>query len=896
MNHSDFRKWRDTSESPFFWIKAKPGAGKSTMVRFLDSKTDNCISYYFNARGGELERTTLGMYRSLLSQMLQLLGEDDTLVKFFLQQTQSDGKWHWTIRSLQTAIKRTAEQASKTIWCFIDALDECSTGEVQAMVQFFDDLTHAHTDRVRICFASRYYPAVHIRRSIDLLLDRQQEHAEDIEAYVYGRLSVDDDMKGRVLRDKVVTKANGVFFWVVLVVQLLNTELSEGTIYNLERRLEELPSEVGRLLAEIIDHEDDHPERFRLALQFILYAIRPLTAMEYYHAILAGLAARGLVDRAQLSNISDISQGAMLKFVSSSSHSLAELSEGTDTRVQFIHESVREYLQKADGLKKLFPNAVPENMTSMGHDNIQRICIYYCTLGFHDEENSPMFYQPFWRYASENVFKHAELALSDDELAALLDSVEELSDHYSELVLASLQSGLVKYDEADLFSRSNLFGKAFVRPSKCFGLTHILAYLDTPRLASLVVRRSAPPPSTTSGILSPLSVAVLEGNLSTIRALLKEGADPDYKDYNGRVPLMYTVSKEFFSLQSLDALICGGADINATDSQGRTTLVRLLQANHQPQEAVGALLRHGARMDIADQRGNTALMSACQTSFDTTARTLLESQMFTDINARNNAGSTALMVACQHSRPLHVTLLLEHGADSGIEDSSGLTPLMVACENRQESIIVSLVEHGTRVSIAALFLALRWCSIDIIEWFLDHEPGLITATHGRGRTALMLACQWSRRDVMMVLLARGADIGAVDHDGISVTMWASRPYAGMRHKYDTIILPTLQVMKLLKDEFGAYKPDFGRAATMHTPEASTTQLGDTSDADHSHASSDYPSDLDDTYDLVKETPDANRTYASMVGTMVAKYISEIARESGMATSDTNDTYKEAVLP
>jgi hypothetical protein len=58
----------------------KPGVGKSTLIKFLYLKTKKIakdkpgaliLSFFFNARSGQLEKSTLGLYRSLLWQLFE---------------------------------------------------------------------------------------------------------------------------------------------------------------------------------------------------------------------------------------------------------------------------------------------------------------------------------------------------------------------------------------------------------------------------------------------------------------------------------------------------------------------------------------------------------------------------------------------------------------------------------------------------------------------------------------------------------------------------------------------------------------------------------------------------------------------------------------------------------
>lgn len=83
LNTPGYIDWLDPKKldrhDGFLWIKGKPGAGKSTLMKSAlghAKKTMNdtvIIFFFFNARGHELERSTIGMYRSLLLQLLERL-------------------------------------------------------------------------------------------------------------------------------------------------------------------------------------------------------------------------------------------------------------------------------------------------------------------------------------------------------------------------------------------------------------------------------------------------------------------------------------------------------------------------------------------------------------------------------------------------------------------------------------------------------------------------------------------------------------------------------------------------------------------------------------------------------------------------------------------------------
>jgi hypothetical protein len=81
FERDEYKAWRDPDKRHihhgFFWIKGKPGTGKSTLMKCAYNRglkefpDDVIVSFFFNARGAQLQQSTEGMYRSLLCQLLE---------------------------------------------------------------------------------------------------------------------------------------------------------------------------------------------------------------------------------------------------------------------------------------------------------------------------------------------------------------------------------------------------------------------------------------------------------------------------------------------------------------------------------------------------------------------------------------------------------------------------------------------------------------------------------------------------------------------------------------------------------------------------------------------------------------------------------------------------------
>ncbi|KAK1967658.1 purine and uridine phosphorylase [Colletotrichum sublineola] len=289
------------------WIRGKPGAGKSTLMKYLHTNTSRTrgrqtliACFFFNARGDQLERSLEGMHRSLLLQLLR--GHPE------LQSVLDD-----------LAVLRLGR---RQFTCFIDALDECDEQQVMDMVDYFEDLTAEATDA---------------KRGIKLTLEDQQGHTEDLANYVASRLRIHNRDLKEELQPKLIEKASGVFLWVVLVVDVLNKEYAREVC------------------------------------------------------------------------------------VIGTSKGLAEITKTSRPTVQFIHESVRDFLLKAGGLQELWPG-LGFDWKIPSHERLKTCCHAYLNHPLVHEPAKQLMSQvprsttnipsrvPFLEYANQHMLYHADIA------------------------------------------------------------------------------------------------------------------------------------------------------------------------------------------------------------------------------------------------------------------------------------------------------------------------------------------------------------------------------------------------------------------------------------------------------------------------------------------------------
>ncbi|KAJ5792491.1 uncharacterized protein N7503_008469 [Penicillium pulvis] len=285
LGHPYYEEWLNpiklAQHHGFLWISGKPGAGKSTIMKFAYSnlkrnayfKSTTIASFFFNARGDSLEKSINGMYRSLLLQLLEGYPELQTVLDDPEAVPRSQ-RGCPSLNVLKELFCSAVSALDKRLFtCFIDALDECDEQQIVNMVQCFEDLAEQSTARgvaFRVCFSSRHYPYISIQRGIRLTLEDQLGHMEDLAAYAASRLIVIDRILNEDLRLKIIEKAAGVFIWVVLVVDILNREDRRGGMF-LKKRLVEILSDLSELFKDILSRDKDNMEAILLYVIWILY-------------------------------------------------------------------------------------------------------------------------------------------------------------------------------------------------------------------------------------------------------------------------------------------------------------------------------------------------------------------------------------------------------------------------------------------------------------------------------------------------------------------------------------------------------------------------------------------------------------------------------------------------
>ncbi|KAI4952726.1 hypothetical protein J4E91_003198 [Alternaria rosae] len=822
LGDARYAQWlRATDQSEhhgLLWIKGKPGAGKSTLMKFaVDTAHETMkqaviLSFFFNARGDDVEKSTPGLYRALLVQLLERIPRLQNLLgSLFTTGSNSNVDREWDIESLQTLLEKAIQDLDFSIVvCFIDALDECDQAQVREMVEFFDHICEMSVQKgihFSVCFSSRPYPHITARKGVELVLDDQDGHTEDLTNYIEAELKIGQSEMAKRIRTDLQNKSAGIFMWVVLVVGILNKESDRGRIHSLEEKLKEIPNDLDNLFHDILTRDSSNTNDLILCIQWVLFTNHPLSPSQLYYAVLScdKPEASTLGDTAHITKdvierfVLDCSKGlieitrpeATKKFISFQDESFLGNSEQRtheEEKVQFIHESVRDFLLNENGLGRIWPQ-YKANFEGQSHERLKQCCLnQICKARGMKTDTAdvpkPISWQlkketslstaqnpTFLRYAVKNVLKHANVSeewgtsqtgfISSFPLRSWveLDNMLTNDETHTHSMDVSLLYRLAELNCADLIL-------VHFQPKQCLK-TEDERY-GCPIFAACALSNSA--------AIRAFSLILTTGRArKKHRHELNEGYTPDDETSlasNRATNFVYSKEKGFLENAAavcpehlMLPLIRSWRD--AVDSPDTDPWYTIAVACDRGHAAVVELLTDeralSSRGHGVESRLTPLLHYAIENGEDSILRILLGERLRTVF--RREQLDQALQLAAHYGRTLPAAILLDAGADVNAQSDRFVNALYAAtCNARQETAFL-LILTGANVNAQggkygnALQAAVHRDYLGMTSLLIQRGAN-VNAQGGHYGNALHAASLYGKMEIAEMLLDSGADPNA----------------------------------------------------------------------------------------------------------------------------------------
>ena len=395
--HEDVKlmEWLDTG-SGAYWIAGKAGSGKSTLMKLLckDERTHEALkrwagrehtlitaSHFFWSGGNQLQKSQIGLLRSLMYQILQ---QYPPLIEIVCPELWLDdrlsfpSKFRQDEEELSTMFHRLSQQTARAvkICIFVDGLDEYR-GDHREIISILQRAGASPT--IKLCLSSRPWNVFQNAFGSNPSRMMLQYHTtDDIQNYVRDILYGDEqftklgqtDSRAEDLIDQVVGKANGVFLWVFLVVRSLLSGLTdENDITELQLRVRDLPEDLEdyfKLMLSTIEpfYRAQTAHIFLVSIQ----ATRPQSIVAY--SFLEDVIKDPEFALGKIQPLTDDLLSSMYRkqraYLNARCKDLLEITTVRDDvpysnyKVDFLHRTVRDFLTTSDIYDGFKSNAAKE--------------------------------------------------------------------------------------------------------------------------------------------------------------------------------------------------------------------------------------------------------------------------------------------------------------------------------------------------------------------------------------------------------------------------------------------------------------------------------------------------------------------------------------------------------
>ncbi|KAI0537751.1 hypothetical protein GGR58DRAFT_331149 [Xylaria digitata] len=276
---TDFITWLER-ESGFFHISGKPGAGKSTMMKYICSyeALDNHLKvwcqgarlgrgqFFFWLPGTAEQKSLKGLLRGLL---YSILGNHRDLIPIAFPDLWELMLSHSSSRKLEyrdfqegfvNILKYASQSRLYKFVLFIDGLDEFE-GRHLELINTIKEWTTKYSTVLKICVSSREYMAFQESFMCCPKICLHECTYTDIERMVSAHLKSKQQFvdlftsdQSQTIIELITARAEGVFLWVSIVLADIEDSIINGaSLSELKENIEAYPTELDPLYQHLVN-------------------------------------------------------------------------------------------------------------------------------------------------------------------------------------------------------------------------------------------------------------------------------------------------------------------------------------------------------------------------------------------------------------------------------------------------------------------------------------------------------------------------------------------------------------------------------------------------------------------------------------------------------------------
>jgi ankyrin repeat domain-containing protein 50 len=422
LSNTQFRQWISDDKSSLLQIAGGMGTGKSILMSYLvdniqaahlDAVTCRTpqkvtVCSFFCDDKNIARKNGQAILRGLLSQILH---QRHDLLGHATSRISPIEPVRWSLLVLWEILESIMlNPITGTVVFVLDAMDECEPDSrsrvLRSIRQFLTQGSHPSSNCIKFLISSR--PNVEIMEEIGrcsklISFDSEYQKLERALLLVVkeqlDELAINGHWTTEIREDlerRIVSKAEGNFLWVRLVLQRLKKGRQNKKVFY--QVLDESPKDLDGMYCRILaDIETENQECAAQILRILVGVLRPITTMELRLALAIGLHHR------TLESVEDESETAIERTVRVTLGSLVRIHGHT---VHLVHQSAKDFLLRLPTGKVANLKAFEPDLQTLYGINLQAANLELATacvafLALADFENN--------RILDENVSAFDEL-------------------------------------------------------------------------------------------------------------------------------------------------------------------------------------------------------------------------------------------------------------------------------------------------------------------------------------------------------------------------------------------------------------------------------------------------------------------------------------------------------